>query len=226
MKLPIIMLAGASMLATLPAQSREEIPHEQNRAYVWDTQGYIVRDRYDRCVRSIHWTKEKAIAKCEGWAKPTPKVAVPAPAPVKPEPWPIQPPALPENPHAQPVAVAPEMPEGPVHFNGFFATNKDTFNPSKLDKIHAQLNDYVDYLKAHPAKRVKISGHTDNRGTHAHNLDLSQRRANTVKNYLIANGISADRIDAKGYSYDKPIAGNDTDEGRALNRRVEMDLID
>lgn len=217
LKLTIAILAGASLLSSLPAQARDDIKHDGNRAYVWDTQGNIVRDRFDRCVRSIHWTKETAIAKCEGWPEP---VVAAAPAPVaKAEPAPA--------PAAVPVVVAPVKDlTKPVHFTEHFATNKSEFNPAKLTQIEAELKEYVEYLQANPNKKVTISGHTDNRGTRALNQALSTARANTVKAYLISKGISADRIHAKGYGFDQPVADNATAEGRAQNRRVELDIED
>ncbi|MDY0137815.1 MAG: OmpA family protein [Thiomicrospira sp.] len=220
LKLSIVMLAGASLLSTLPAQAREEIKHEGNRAYVWDTQGHVVRDRFDRCVRSIHWTKETAIAKCEGWPEPV-VAAAPAPAPapvVKPAPAPAA--------VVAPVPAPVKDVTKPVHFTEHFATNKSEFNPAKLAQIEAELKDYVEYLQANPTKKVVISGHTDNRGTRKLNQALSTARANTVKAYLISKGISADRIEAKGYAFDQPVADNKTAEGRAKNRRVELDIED
>lgn len=74
--------------------------------------------------------------------------------------------------------------------------------------------------------RVEIGGHTDGRGTDAHNLALSQRRAETVRAYLIAQGLSPDRLIARGYGKTQPVAENATEAGRARNRRVELISID
>lgn len=81
-------------------------------------------------------------------------------------------------------------------------------------------------LKAWPEVRVEIGGHTDSVADAAYNLELSQRRAETVRAYLIHEGISAHRLVAKGYGETKPIAPNDTEAGRARNRRVELTRID
>ena len=70
--------------------------------------------------------------------------------------------------------------------------------------------------------KIEIIGHTDNQGSKAYNLDLSHRRANALMNALIRKGISADRLTAKGMGSEAPIATNDTEEGRAQNRRVEI----
>lgn len=73
--------------------------------------------------------------------------------------------------------------------------------------------------------RFEIQGHTDNTGTRERNATLSQERANSVKSYLVAKGIAADRIVSKGYGQDAPVADNDTPKGREANRRVEFKLL-
>jgi outer membrane protein OmpA-like peptidoglycan-associated protein/plastocyanin len=84
------------------------------------------------------------------------------------------------------------------------------------------LDQVVDALKRRPDIKVEIGGHTDAKGTVPYNRKLSERRAASVKNYLIAQGIEADRMTAVGYGKVVAIADNDTDEGRELNRRVEL----
>ncbi len=75
-----------------------------------------------------------------------------------------------------------------------------------------------------PAARIEVSGHTDSDGDDTANLNLSQRRAESVVNYLRTAGIAEDRIHAVGYGETRPIASNDTDEGKALNRRIEFTI--
>jgi OOP family OmpA-OmpF porin len=72
--------------------------------------------------------------------------------------------------------------------------------------------------------KLKIDGHTDNKGSDDYNLKLSQQRADAVKSYLISKGVSADKITSTGFGESKPIASNDTDEGRSKNRRVEFTI--
>lgn len=86
----------------------------------------------------------------------------------------------------------------------------------------AELERIAIFLNANPDVKIEISGHTDNVGDKKYNLGLSERRAQSVYNYLIANGISASRLSYKGYGDTKPVATNDTDKGRQLNRRTEM----
>lgn len=87
---------------------------------------------------------------------------------------------------------------------------------------HVILDQIVEILKENPTYGLQISGHTDNTGNSTSNLDLSARRAKACYDYLIQKGISADRLDFVGYGEDRPIATNDTAEGRSINRRVEF----
>jgi len=87
------------------------------------------------------------------------------------------------------------------------------------------LNDVADLLVANPQiKFVEIEGHTDDRGSDRVNLELSQARAEAVREYLIGNGVEEERLEAKGYGETRPIADNETSEGRAQNRRVEFTI--
>lgn len=83
----------------------------------------------------------------------------------------------------------------------------------------------IELMKYYPSLRVEIQGNTDNVGGESFNLDLSQKRANVVKDYLVERGVEAKRLEANGYGYSKPRATNDTPEGKALNRRIEMVVI-
>ncbi len=82
------------------------------------------------------------------------------------------------------------------------------------------------FLQRNPDLKVELAGHTDNVGSESYNLKLSSERAESVRNALIANGIDGARLTAKGYGASRPVAPNDTDEHRALNRRTEMIIID
>jgi OOP family OmpA-OmpF porin len=80
-------------------------------------------------------------------------------------------------------------------------------------------------LKSDPDMIVELAGHTDSKGTNAYNKKLSQRRADSVKAFLVTQGVESRRLSAKGYGEESPVATNDTDEGRAQNRRVEFKVI-
>jgi len=104
--------------------------------------------------------------------------------------------------------------------NIFFETNKYDLKPQS----EAELKKLVSFLKNNPGIKIQISGHTDNVGTPQSNIVLSENRAKSVFDYLIAHSISADRLTYKGYGQTKPIATNDTPEGRQQNRRTEMKI--
>jgi OOP family OmpA-OmpF porin len=97
------------------------------------------------------------------------------------------------------------------------------FNSATLTAASSTTLDQVAAsLVAWPDIRVEVGGHTDTVGTHEYNVGLSKRRADSVKAYLVNKGVAADRLETAGYAYDRPVATNDTAEGRAQNRRVEL----
>ncbi len=102
----------------------------------------------------------------------------------------------------------------------------------ELDKSHlkteseVELKKLIDFLNNNSTVSIEIGGHTDNQGTNEYNQNLSEERAKAVFNYLIEKGIKVERLSYKGYSFDKPTADNETEEGRAQNRRTEFKIID
>ena len=97
------------------------------------------------------------------------------------------------------------------------------FNSSKLgQKAEASLNDFAKSLLNNPQTDVQIYGHTDNVGSRAANEKVSNARATEVKNYLTNAGVPKARLTSQGLAYDYPVASNDTEAGRAQNRRVEI----
>ena len=99
-----------------------------------------------------------------------------------------------------------------------FALNSSTLNMAdkeNLDKV-------AQYLKKHPHKNVKIIGYTDSTGSNAYNKTLSERRAKSAANYLMALGIATDRISTEGAGATNFVASNNTESGRAQNRRIEI----
>jgi outer membrane protein OmpA-like peptidoglycan-associated protein len=99
-----------------------------------------------------------------------------------------------------------------------FETNKADLDPLST----AILDGVAERLLAWPDVKIEVGGHTDSTGSAEWNRTLSQARAGTVRQYLIDNGVAANRITAKGYGPDKPIADNATEDGKAKNRRVEL----
>ncbi len=137
----------------------------------------------------------------------------------------------------------PDIP-GPASNNGcpkklLISVNKKTHRILLLEKVYFAtgrakirrrsypvLNQVVAVLKSNPKMRMRIEGHTDSRGSARMNRRLSQRRANAVRRYLIRKGIAPERLIAKGYGEDRPIASNKTRSGRSKNRRVEFHILD
>ncbi|MBW1971054.1 MAG: OmpA family protein [Deltaproteobacteria bacterium] len=89
-------------------------------------------------------------------------------------------------------------------------------------EAHPMLDEAVVILKKTPKIKVEVDGHTDNIGPAEYNMMLSERRANAIMKYFVDNGVEAERLTVKGFGLTKPAAGNDTKEGRAKNRRVEL----
>jgi outer membrane protein OmpA-like peptidoglycan-associated protein len=104
----------------------------------------------------------------------------------------------------------------------FFDFDKADLRPESIQ----ELKRLVELLRRHPSLKLEIAGHTDAIGTEEKNLDLSNRRAQAVVDYIVENGIAPHRLKAVGYGESRPIASNDTEEGRQLNRRTECIVID
>jgi OOP family OmpA-OmpF porin len=101
------------------------------------------------------------------------------------------------------------------------------YNSAVLTADSARILDGVaDGLKKYPRLRVELQGHTDSRGPDAYNLTLSEKRANAVREYLLKAGVASQQISAKGYGEAQPIADNNTEAGRAKNRRVVMYVLE
>ena len=105
----------------------------------------------------------------------------------------------------------------------YFDTNADTIQKRSYALLD-QVSELLD--QAEHVKRVRIEGHTDNRGKPQYNLDLSKRRAASVLRYLSDHGVEAARLESEGYGLEKPIADNKTEQGRAANRRVEFVVVE
>ncbi|MEP6589879.1 MAG: OmpA family protein [Gemmatimonadota bacterium] len=157
----------------------------------------------DGCATVTATSKKGKLTSSANVCTKTP-VAVPPPAPVRPAPPP--PPA--------PVKPAYTFELSVVNFR---------FDHSDLTRGGMDtLNTVATTLKSHPEVNVDVVGHTDWVGTNAYNMKLSQARAETVRKYLISQGVAADRIMVKWRGEEEPTATNDTAEGRAKNRRAEI----
>ena len=94
------------------------------------------------------------------------------------------------------------------------------------DESKIELDKLVQFMKTYPSVKIEISGHTDDIGTNEYNMTLSEQRAGSVAEYLMNSSIDNERIKYVGYGFSKPLISNDSEEGRALNRRTELVIID
>jgi len=150
----------------------------------------------------------------------------PAPAPAAPAPAPQMesaPPAVQPAPPAPAVAPAPVSVSSKVTYaaDTFFDFNKYVIKP----EAKAKLDDLVDKIKAINLEVIIAVGHTDSVGSDEYNQKLSMRRSNAVKAYLISKGVDKSRIYTEGKGEKQPVADNGTKEGRAKNRRVEIEVV-
>ncbi len=124
--------------------------------------------------------------------------------------------------------VSLDIPLEPVSKGKVAVLNNIFFEHDQADlhqKSIVELNKTIRFLKTNPEVRIEISGHTDNTGEKHYNHQLSLRRARSVYDYLIANGVTASRLEYKGYGQESPIAPNDTDDNKSLNRRIEFKIL-
>ncbi len=146
-------------------------------------------------------------------APPPPPPPAPAPAPAPPPPPPPKPAPAPPPPAPKPV---------PIFENVYFNENKTNIDPAAAKALDRDAM----ILKDHPEIKVEIGGHTDFSGSEAARQKISEKRAESVKKYLMDKfNIPGDRMRTKSYGSQKPIADNKTKEGRAKNRRVEFRVI-
>ena len=170
------------------------------------------------CWRNNYWTPATAHPDCDGAIKPLPPVAVaqaPAPAPaVVPAPAPVPP---------APVVVAAPAPVLTMTLQAgtLFDFDKSVLKPAGK----AALDGLVTDMTKVNVETVIAVGHTDAIGTDAYNRSLSLRRVEAVKAYLVSKGVPADRIKTEGKGESQPVASNQTREGRAQNRRVEIEVM-
>ncbi|MCE8018966.1 OmpA family protein [Halomonas sp. MCCC 1A11036] len=137
---------------------------------------------------------------CADRTPPPEPVAEPEPMP-EPEPAPVT--------EFEPVTLDSEV---------TFAFDSDEIRPG----AHQTLDQVATTLRENPNLRVRIEGHTDSVGSAQYNEGLSQRRADSVRDFLASRGIAENRMTTRGFGEERPIATNETDEGRAQNRRVEI----
>jgi len=177
-----------------------------------DASGAPARSADGECWRDAAWTPETAIAGCDG-AAPVAAPVVVAPPMVAPAPAPVVAPKPAPAPMAAPAKVS-------YNADAFFAFDKAVLQPAGKQALDA----FVAKNQQVKIDRILVTGHTDSVGTEKYNQKLSERRADAVKAYLVAHGVNAAVITAVGKGKDQPVASNKTKEGRAKNRRVDIEL--
>ena len=196
-----MLIASAALASAAGAQSIDNW-RNGNGELVWKN------GTQELCWRDANWTPATAAAGCDG-AIVAPKAAAPAPAPA-------------------PAAAAPAKAPAPAAAtkvtyaaDAFFDFDKSSLKAEGK----AKLDDLVGKVKGINLEVIIAVGHTDSVGADAYNQKLSVRRAEAVKAYLVSKGIEKNRVYTEGKGEKQPVADNKTKEGRAKNRRVEIEVV-
>jgi OOP family OmpA-OmpF porin len=206
-----IAFAAATAGSAVMAQSKTIDNWQNPFGQVWKN------GTNELCWRDAFWTPATAAENCDGAIKPEPPAPPPAPAPAVAPPAPPAPPPPPPAPVNEKVTFAADA---------FFDFNKAVL---KSD-AKAKLDDLVEKVKGINLEVVIAVGHTDAVGSDGYNQKLSMRRSEAVKAYLVSKGIEANRVYTEGKGEKQPVApnalnGKDNPEGRAKNRRVEIEVV-
>ena len=173
------------------------------------------------CWRDSNWTPATAHPACDGAIQPPPPAPPPAPA-APPPPPPAAPPEAPRAaPTPAPVPAAPVQEKVTFAADAFFDFDKSVLKP----EAQAKLTDLVEKTRGVNLEVIIAVGHTDAVGTNAYNQRLSVARADAVKNFLVGKGIERNRVYTEGKGEAQPVADNRTADGRAKNRRVEVEVV-
>lgn len=214
------LIATAVFASTVTTASVAQEVGEGNASYVVNPFGLTWLSPFKQCWRSGFFNPGEAVAGCDDdlVKKEEPKTVAapppppPPPPPPAPAPAPTPPPPPPPAPTAEKVTFAADA------FFGFDSAQLKSGGQSDLDTM-------VDRLGGVALEVIIAVGHTDSVGPDTYNQRLSVRRAEAVKAHLVGRGIEANRIYTEGKGESQPVADNGTKEGRAKNRRVEIEVV-
>ena len=193
-----MLFASAALVTAAGAQTIDNWKNG-NGELVW------MNGTNELCWRDANWTPATAVLGCDGALVPV----VAAPAPPPPAPVVTPPPAAPV---ASKVTYAADA---------FFDFDKSVVKPAGKEK----LDDLISKIKGINLEVIIAVGHTDSVGSDSYNQKLSVRRSEAVKAYLVSKGIEKNRVYTEGKGEKQPVASNKTAEGRAKNRRVEIEVV-
>jgi OOP family OmpA-OmpF porin len=226
-KLAMLLLAiSAAFAGTAVAQNaplttdiQAKKPHS---AYVQDARGVIARDPFGLCWRTGYWTPADAVPGCDIPLCVAPETLVDGKCEAPPEPPPVvvaPPPVV--TPPPPPPVIAPTSEKVSYAADAFFDFDKSVLKPEGKE----QLDDLAMKLQGMDLEVIIAVGHTDSIGSDEYNEKLAMRRSEAVKAYMVGKGVDAARIYTEGKGEKQPVADNKTKEGRAKNRRVEIEVV-
>ena len=215
-----MLIATAALATAAGAQTIDNWRNSGNESVWRNTGGEL-------CWRDSNWTPATAAVGCDG-AIVAPRAAAPAPAPAPAPAAPAAPAPAAAAPAAPAPAPAPAAPPPPpvatkvtYAADAFFDFDKSVLKPEGK----AKLDDLIGKIKDINLEVIIAVGHTDAVGGDAYNQKLSVRRSESVKAYLVSKGIEKNRVYTEGKGEKQPVADNKTAEGRAKNRRVEIEVV-
>lgn len=204
----------AVFIVAVPLLGQAALAHQGGKAsegYVGDGRtGHLVTNSAGQCLHTSSWSKDMAVEECDAGMMPKKAAAEPAPKPA---------PVVAAKPAPKPEPVVEKV---SLKAGALFDVSKADLKPagkSELDAMVSKIKDSNTQIE-----QITITGHTDSSGASDFNRKLSERRAEAVKAYLVSKGLSGDRIVTKGAGDAQPVASNKTAEGRAQNRRVDIDI--
>ena len=194
-----MLFASAALVTAAGAQTIDNWKNA-NGELVWKN------GTNELCWRDAYWTPATAVPGCDGALAPV--VAAPAPPP-------------PPAPVVTPPPAAPAATKVTYAADAFFDFDKSVVKPAGKEK----LDELISKIKGINLEVIIAVGHTDSVGSDSYNQKLSVRRSEAVKAYLVSKGIEKNRVYTEGKGEKQPVASNKTAEGRAKNRRVEIEVV-